>query len=98
MEGEGFDWDDVPHVEGDDVGYEEVDLVGGVGNVALEGPVGVDDVSAIVDAASGLDLDAPEVLTGIEDEVIAAAVADGLGDSEAEMYSLEGEGNLGESP
>jgi len=87
--------DDVPHAEGDDVGDEEVDLLGGVGDVSLGGPVGVDDVSAIVNAAGGFDLDAPEVLAGIEDEVVTAAVADGLGDSEAEFDSLEGEGDFG---
>ena len=92
---ERFDGDDVPGVVGDDVGYEEVDLFGGVGDVAFGGPVGVDDVSAIMDAAGGFDLDAPEVLAGIEDEVVATAVADRLGNSESELYGFEGEGDLG---
>jgi hypothetical protein len=98
--GEGFDWDDVPHTERDDVGYEEVDLVGGVRDVALGGPVGVDDAAAIVGvmaeaSGGGFDLDAPEVLAGIDDEVVALAVANRFVDSETKLRRLEGEGDLG---
>ena len=98
--GEGFDWDDVPDTERDDVGYEEVDLVGSVGDVALGGPVGVDDAAAIVGvmaeaSGGGFDLDAPEMLAGIDDEVIALAVANGFVDSETELRGLEGESDFG---
>ncbi len=97
---EGFDGDDVPDAEGDDVGYEEVDLVGGVGDVALGGPVGADDVAAVLGvvaetSSGGFDLDAPEVLAGIEDEVVALAVANRFVDFETELGSLEGESDLG---
>ncbi len=82
------------------MGYEEVDLVGGVRDVALGGPVGVDDAAAIVGvmaeaSGGGFDLDTPEVLAGIDDEVIALAVANGFVDFETKLRGLEGEGDFG---
>ena len=41
-------------------------------------------VVAVVVVASRLDLDTPQALAGVEDEVIALAVAPWFGDSEAE--------------
>ena len=95
--GEGFDGQDVPDVEGDDVGGEEVDVVGGV-----------DDFALAIDAVDGLDVEAagahdfgafqlhaPEAGAGVEDEVVAFAVSPRLGEVEAEGFGFEEEGGFG---
>jgi hypothetical protein len=51
---------------------------------------------ADVVVASGFDLHAPEALAGVEDEVVAFAIAPGLGDSEAEAGGFVKESELGE--
>jgi len=43
----------------------------------------------------GLDLDAPEFLAGVEDEVVALAVSPGFGDAEAEAGNFGEECGLG---
>jgi hypothetical protein len=57
---------------------------------------GLDFVSADDLGSGGLDLDAPEAGAGIDDEVVAFAVAPGLGNTDlAELGGVE-EGGLGE--
>jgi len=79
--GEGLDGDDVPEVEGDDVGGEEVDVVAGeFAFAAAVAERGLDLVSAGVDGLGALDLDAAEAGAGVDDEVVAFAVAPGAED------------------
>jgi|ERR1051326_7344279 hypothetical protein len=75
------DGQDVPGGLGNDVGDDEVNFLGGIARVA--GHV-FDAVTGIGEALSRLDLDAPESVSGVEDEVVALAVAPGLGGAEAE--------------
>jgi len=83
--GADFDGDDVPDVEGDDVGGDEVDVGAGVDGASFaDGVGGAGFVGAGADAFSAFDLDAVESGAVVEDEVVAAAVAPGLGDAESE--------------
>src|SRR5579863_4019886 len=78
----GLDGEDVPGVGGDYVGGEEVQLVGGVEDVA--GADGADiGVAALVDGA--LDLDAEEVALVIGGYVVGGGFSPGLGDAETEF-------------
>jgi len=87
------DGEDEPGVLGDDVGDEEVDFGGLVGDDAVVGAaMSVDAVEAAHQSGGGFDLDAPEAGSGVEDEVVAFAVAVGLGDVEAERGGFEDEG------
>jgi len=87
------DGEDEPGVLGDDVGDEEVDFGGLVGDGAVVGAaMSVDAVEAAHKSGGGFDLDAPEAVSGVEDEVVAFAVAVGLCDVEAERGGFEDEG------
>lgn len=59
---EGVDGQDVPDVERDDVGDEDVDVVGGVDALALSVNCvdGLDIVSAGAEGVGAFELDAPE--------------------------------------
>jgi hypothetical protein len=94
----GFDGQDVPDVEGDDVGGEDVDVVGGVGDFALsvDAVAGLHVVAAGAQDFGALELHAPEAGAGVEDEVVALAVSPGVGDVEAEGFGFEQEGGFGE--
>ena len=71
----------MPVNPGNDIGDDEVNFLGGVARVA--GHV-FDAVTGIGEPLSRLDLDAPESVSGVEDEVVALAVAPRLGGAEAE--------------
>jgi len=95
-----FDGDDVPDVEGDEVGSDEVDVALGVGDVAMAGFVGgAGFVGAGAEGVGALDLDADEVncwvRTVVEDEVVTLAVSPGLGDGEAALAGLVEESGFG---
>ena len=101
------DGDDVPSVFGDDVGGDQVDLGGVVGNGASSAAaVGVDAIEAVEELGGTFNLDAPKECgggggrvrgaAGVEDEVVAFAVAIGLGDAEAEAGGDEDEDEFGE--
>lgn len=91
--GEGFGGEDVPDVERDDVGEEDVDVVDGVGGFSgLIGVGGLDIVSAGAHGGGALDLSAPQALAGVEDEVVTFAVAPGAGDTEAQRLGLQEKG------
>jgi hypothetical protein len=107
----GVERDDVPGVFGDDVGGEEVDFAGKVRDGASVGTaVGVDAIESVAELGGTFDLDAPEwrgrigrariglpaKVAGVDNDVVAFAVAVGLADSEAEFVGLEGEGDFGE--
>ncbi len=86
------DGEDELGVLGDDVGDQEVDLGRVVGDYAAVGAaVRVDVVAAVEDRGGGFHLGAPESLSGIEDEVVALAVAVGLGYAESHARRLEDE-------
>ena len=83
--------EDVPGVGGDDVGGEEVDLVGAVGeSVGIE--VAFVGVAALEDGA--FDLDADEVSAVCEGEIERGHVSPGLGDDEAEFGGASHETQL----
>jgi hypothetical protein len=57
----GGDWDDVPGVLGDDVGGEEIDFGGEIGDGAsVDAAVGVDALEAFEQLGGTFHLDAPE--------------------------------------
>jgi|SRR5579862_105636 len=92
--------DDVPDVERDDVGGDEVDVALGIDGAALaHGISGAGFVGAGADRVRALDLDAEEVDFGlgtvVEDEVVAFAVSPGLADGEAALAGLVKEGGFG---
>jgi len=71
--GADFYGDDVPDVEGDYVGGDEVDVVFGVDGAAFANGVGgAGFVGLGADAFGAFDLDAVEVGAVVEDEVVAA--------------------------
>jgi len=99
--------EDEPGIFGDDVGDEEIDFGEGVGDGAsVDAAVGVDAVEAALHLSGRFDLDADEAGTGewaggievggVEDDVVAFAVAEGFGDAEAVAGGGEGEGEFGD--
>jgi len=64
---DGADRNDVPGVFGDDVGGDEVDFAGQIGDgAASAAAVGVDAVEAVEELSGTLDLDAPDEREGVE--------------------------------
>ena len=91
-----FDGDDVPNVEGDDMGGDEVDVLFGVDGASLAGGVGgAGFVGAGADGFGAFDLHAVEAGAVVEDEVVTAAVSPRLGDTEFEGGGFVEEGGLG---
>ena len=89
---DGLDGNDVPDVLGDDVGDEEVDFGGGVGDAA--GSSGLDAVAMFRVTGSGLDLDAEESAAAFDDGVVALAVSPGEADGEFEVGGTGEEGGF----
>ena len=88
---DGFDGDDVPEVFEHDPGDQEIDIVFGVEGAVASGS----DVIALAFVAGGaLDLHAEEAVSGVEEEVVGAALSPGLGDGEVEAAGLGEEGGL----
>jgi len=87
---ESVDRQHVPGIFRDDVGDQNVDLVGGVNDFALavDGVGGLNIVAAGADDFGAFELHAPEAGSSIEDEIAALAVAPGTGDVEAETFGL----------
>jgi hypothetical protein len=79
---EGVDWDHIPDVFGYDVGNQKIDVVGSVFPVG--GVAGSNAVIMRPARVSGLDLHAPGTPAVIQDEIVAVAVALGLGNGKAE--------------
>jgi hypothetical protein len=82
---------DVTEIFRHDIGDDEVDFLRSICRSALE----FDDVAGAVIVAGGLDLDAPKVFAGVEDEVVALAVSPGFGDAEAETGDFGKECSFG---
>jgi hypothetical protein len=95
-----FDGDDVPDVEGDDVGGDEVDVALGVDGAAFaDGVGGAGFVGVGAEAVGTFDLHAEEfharLRAVVEDEVVALAVSPGLADGEAALAGLVKESGFG---
>ena len=95
-----FDGDDVPDVERDDMGGDEVDVALGVNGAAFaDGVGGAGFIGVGAEAVGAFDLHAekfdPRLRAVVEDEVVALAVSPGLGDGEAALAGLVEEGGFG---
>jgi len=99
--------EDEPGIFRDDVGGDEIDFGEFVGDGAsVDAAVNVDVVETAEDLRGGLDLNADQGGTGgwvggmevggVEDDVVAFAVAEGFGDAEAVAGGGEGEGEFGD--
>src|SRR5205823_2125792 len=86
----------VPEVERDDVGDEEVDVLGAVNGAAFaDGVSGASFISVGAETVGGFDLDAEKTASVVEDEVVALGVSPGLSDAEAELAGFVEEGGFG---
>jgi hypothetical protein len=88
-----FDREDIPDVEFDEVGGEEVDVAFGVDGAAFaDGVSGAGFVGSGAEGVGAFDLDAEEVDFGlgavVENEVVALGVSPGLADAEAALAGL----------
>jgi hypothetical protein len=78
--GADFYGEDVPEVERDYVGDQEVDVFAGVDGAGLAGRVcRAGFVGSGAERVGGFDLDAEEGFAVVEDEVVTFAVAPGFG-------------------
>src|SRR3984885_8345508 len=95
---DGCDGQDVTDIYGQDVGDQEVDVVGGVGDFALavDAVNGLDVVAAGAEDFGEFELYAPQAGAVADDEVVAFAVSPGLGDVKAQGFGLEPEGGFGD--
>jgi hypothetical protein len=81
----GADGEDVPEVERDDVGDEEIDVAGGIDGAGFtDGVGGAGFVGVGAEGVGGLDLDAEEAVAVVEDEIVTLAVAPRFGNAESE--------------
>ncbi len=91
-----FNGNDIPEIERDNVGDEEVDVAAGVDGASFAGGVGgASFVGAGAEGAGGFGLDADELASIVEDEVVALTVSPGFGDAEAEAGGSVEEGGFG---
>ena len=95
-----FDGDDVPEVEGDDVGGDEIDVAFGVDGAAFaDGVGGAGFVGSGAEALGAFDLDTVELDyrpgAVVEDEVVALGVSPGLADGETALRGLVEESGFG---
>lgn len=91
-----IDGDYVPDVDRDEVGDKHIDFLGCVERFLVVAASCMQIVVTAVVAASGFDLDTPQALAGVEDEVIAFAVAPWFGDSETKGGGFVEESEFGE--
>jgi hypothetical protein len=75
------------------VGGDEVDFLRGVRNVLAAAVF--HSVAAFGVALGGFDLDAPEAVSSVDEEVVAVAVSPGRGDGESEGAGAGKEGRFG---
>src|ERR1700678_4257401 len=95
---DGCDGQDVTDIHGQDVGDQEVDVVGGVGDFALavDAVNGLDVVAAGAEDFGAFELYAPQAGAVVDDEVVAFAVPPGLVHDKAQGDGLEPEGVFGD--
>ena len=75
------------------MGGDEVDFLWGVRNVLAAAVFYA--IAAFGVALGGFDLDAPEAVSGVDEEVVAVAVSPGRGDGESEGAGAGKEGRFG---
>ena len=90
------DGDDVPDVAGNHVRDEEVDFCCGVNSARMAAGGGIDAKPSASAVSGGLHLDTAEALAGVGNEIVAAAIAVGLGDDESAARGLHHEHHLDE--
>lgn len=91
----GFDGKNVPDVERDYVGDQEVDVAGAVDGASFaDGVGGAGFVGVGAETVGGLDLHAEKAAAVVEDEVVALGVSPGLGDAEAELAGFVEKGGF----
>ena len=89
--------DDVPGVFADDVEGEEVDFESGIGFAAGQGAAGVDLVEAVASLfAAGFNLNAPEGVAVVDDGIVGAGAAEGVGAEQAVGGGAEVEDHFGD--
>jgi len=81
-----------PQILRDDIDSHEIDLAGGIAAIVASA---LDDIMRIDEAPSGLDLNSPELVAGVEDEVVALAVSPSPGDAEAKASGFGEECGFG---
>jgi hypothetical protein len=97
-----FDRNYIPNVSRDDVGDEEVNIVGGVWHVFIATATVATGGAVSVATAEGIgsgdrfDLYLPQAFPGVEDEVVAFTVSVRLGDAESQVCGFVQKGNFGE--
>ena len=91
MRGDNGNRHDVSGIFRDDIGDDEVDLIGRISRVASSS---FDDVPIFDKALGGLHLDTPKPLAGIKDKIVALALTPGLSDAEAETSGFGEKGGF----
>ena len=81
------DGDHIPQIFRDDINGNEVDFADGISTAPS---AALDHITVVEEKAGRFDLHSPELVAGIEDEIVALAFSPGFGDAEA------GGGSLGE--
>jgi hypothetical protein len=71
----------VPEVFRDDVDRDEIDFAGGVAAIVTSA---LDDVMGVHETPGGLDLDSPELVAGIDDEIVTLTFSPRFGDAKTE--------------
>ncbi len=96
------DGEDVPGVDGDDVGDQGVDIFCCVGEfgfaaefASIDGANGLNVVSAGAERGGAFNLDTPEARAVVENEVVALSVGPGFCDAESQAGGFEEEGGFG---
>jgi len=76
----------------DDVDGDEIDFTGSVAAIISSA---LDDVMGVHKAPGGFDLNSPEPVPRVENEIVALTVSPGLGDAETEAGGFGEEGGFG---
>jgi hypothetical protein len=82
----------IPQILGNDIDRNEIDFAHGV---ATAPPAALDHITVMDKVTGRFDLHSPELVAGIEDEIVALAISPGFGDTEAEAGSFGEEGGFG---
>ena len=86
------DGNHIPQIFRHDVCGHEIDLAGGIAAVVA---AALDNIVRVYKTPGGLDLNAPEFLSGVEDEIVAFAVSPDSSYAKAEAGGFGEKGTLG---
>jgi len=81
----------IPEVFGEDVGHDEIDFTAGVATIVA--PT-LDRIVRVRKTSCGFDLNTPKVVSGVEDEVVALALAPCFGNTEAQASGFGQKGGF----